>query len=98
MRRTAGDKAKAFGKLLKEFPPRQKRQMIDCLILEVWLRTRKYHDKEIAFLLTNAHEATGRKREVTEDQIKKHRQRYVMPRIKAYLLLHPASPTLPTLE
>jgi hypothetical protein len=92
------DKAKAFGKLLREYPPRQKRQMIDCLILEVWLHTRKYHDKEIAFLLTNAHEAAGRKREVTEDQIKKHRQRYVMPRIKAYLLSHPVSPTLSTLE
>jgi hypothetical protein len=67
--------------------------MVDCLILEVWLGTRKYHDKEIAFLLANAYEAVGRKREVTEDQIKKHRQRYVMPRIKAYLLSHAVLPT-----
>jgi hypothetical protein len=86
------DKARAFGGLLRTYPPRQNRQMIDCLILAVWLGTGKYHDKEIAFLLTNAYEAVGRKREVTEDQIKKHRQRYVMPRIKAYLLSHPALP------
>jgi hypothetical protein len=87
------DKARAFGDLLRKYPPRQNRQMIDCLILEVWLRTRKYHDKEIAFLLTNAYEAVGRKREVTEDQIKKHRQRYVMPRIEAYLISHPVLPS-----
>jgi hypothetical protein len=86
-------KAAAFGKLLRTYPPRQNRQMIDCLILEVWLNTRKYHDKEIASLLTNAYEAVGRRIEVTEDKIKKHRQRYVMPRIKAYLLAHPVPPT-----
>jgi len=43
--------------------------------------------------LTNAFEAVGSKREFTEDQIKKHRQRYVIPRIKAYLRSHPAIPT-----
>jgi hypothetical protein len=56
--------------------------MIDCLLLKAWLLTGKYHDKEIAFLLTNAFEAVGRKREFTDDQIKKHRHRYVVPRIK----------------
>jgi hypothetical protein len=91
--RNCRDKARAFGKLLREYAPRQKRQMIDCLILETWLHTRNYHDKEIAFLLTNAYEAAGRKREVTEEQIKKHRQRYVMARIKAYLRTHPVLPT-----
>src|ERR1035438_8178711 len=82
------DKASAFGDLLRGYPPRQRRQMISCLISAVWLATRKYYDKEIAFLLTNAYEAAGQKREVTEDQIKKQRQRYVMPGIKAYLLSH----------
>jgi hypothetical protein len=86
------EKAAAFGNLLRRHPPPQQREMIDCLLLEVWLSTRKYHDKEIAFLLTNASEADGRKRNYTEDQIKKHRQRYVLPRIKAYLRLHPAGP------
>lgn len=93
MRRYAkncNERAKAFGKLLREYPPCQKRMMIDCLLLKAWLLTGKYHDKEIAFLLTNAFEAVGIKREFTEDQIKKHRQRYVVPRIKAYLLTHPA--------
>jgi hypothetical protein len=84
------ERAKAFGSLLREHPPRQKRMMIDCLLLRAWLLTGKYHDKEIAFLLTNAFEAVGSKREFTEDQIKKHRQRYVVPRIQAYLLAHPA--------
>ncbi len=84
------DRAKEFGKLLRQHPPRQKRMMIDCLLLEVWLLTGKYHDKEIAFLLTNASEAAGHKRVFTEDQIKKQRQKYVVPRIEAYRRLHPA--------
>jgi hypothetical protein len=84
------DRAKAFGNLLKEHAPRQKRTAIDCLLLQVWLQTGKYHDKEIAFLLTNAAEAAGHKRVFTEDQIKKHRQKYVVPRIEAYRRLHPA--------
>jgi len=50
-------KSKAFADLLRKYPPRQKRQLIGCLVLEVWLSTRKYHDKEIALLLTNAFEA-----------------------------------------
>jgi len=82
--------AKEFGNLLRQLPPRQKRAMIDCLIIEIWLRTGKYHDKEIAFLLTNAAEAAKLKRVFTEDQIKKQRQTYVVPRIDAYRRLHPA--------
>jgi hypothetical protein len=85
-------RAKAFGNLLREHPPRQKRAMIDCLLLEIWRKTGKYHDKEIAFLLTNASEAAGHNRVFTDDQIKKQRQRYVVPRIKKYLRLHPAIP------
>jgi hypothetical protein len=84
------ERAKAFGNLLREHPPRQRRTMIDCLLLEVWHGTGKYHDKEIAFLLTNASEAVGNKRVFTEDQIKKQRQKYVAPRIEAYRRLHPA--------
>jgi hypothetical protein len=84
------ERAKAFGNLLREHPPRQKRAMIDCLLLEVWRLTGKYHDKEIAFLLTNAYEAAGHKRVFTEDQVKKQRQKYVVPRIEAYRRLHPA--------
>jgi hypothetical protein len=87
------ERAKEFGNLLREHPPRQKRLMIDCLVLEVWLLTGKYHDKEIAFLLTNASEAAGHKRVFTEDQIKKQRQKYVVPRIEAYRRLHPAKTT-----
>lgn len=34
-------------------------------------------------------EAAEHKRVFTEDQIKKHRQRYVVPGIEAYLRLHP---------
>ncbi len=84
------ERAKAFGNLLREHPPRERRAIIDCLLLEVWLRTGKYHDNEIAFLLTNASEAAGHKRVFTEDQIKKQRQKYVVPRIEAYRRLHPA--------
>lgn len=85
--------AKIFGNILRTYAPIQKRKMISCLLAEVWLRTGKYHDKEIALLLTNAFEAAGDKRVFTEEQIKKHRQRYVMPGIKAYLLSHPVLPT-----
>ncbi len=83
------ERAKAFGTLLREHPPRQKRAMIDCLLLKAWSLTGKYHDREVAFLLTNAFEAVGSKRGFTEDQIKKHRQRYVVPRIEAYRRSHP---------
>jgi hypothetical protein len=86
------EKAKAFGEFIREHSTNQKRSMIDCLLLKAWLLTGKYHDREIAFLLTNAFEAAGRKREFTEDQIKKHRQRYVVPRIKAYLDSNPEAP------
>ena len=82
------EKAKAFGNLLRQAPC-QKREMTDLLLIEVWLKTRKHYDKEMAFLLTNAFEAVGKKRECSEDQIKKHRQRYVMPTILAYLRSHP---------
>jgi hypothetical protein len=84
------DRAKAFGNLLKQHAPRQKRTAIDCLLLEVWRLTGKYHDKELAFLLSNASEAAGHKRVFSEDQIKKQRQKYVVPRIDAYRRLHPA--------
>jgi len=88
------ERARAFGNFLREHGPVQKRTAIDCLLIEVWRLTRKYHDKEIAFLLTNAFEAAGRKRVFTEDQIKKQRQKYVVPRIEAYRRLHPTkSPT-----
>jgi hypothetical protein len=83
------NKAQGFGELLSEHPSRQKWAMIDCLILEVWLRTRKFHDKEIAVLLTNAAEATHQKRIFTDDQIKKHRQKYLAHRVQAYQVLHP---------
>jgi hypothetical protein len=86
------ERAKAFGNLLRDHPPLEKRMMIDCLLIKTWLLTRKYHDREIAFLLTNAFEAVGSEREFSEDQIKKHRQRYVVPRIKEYLRRHPTIP------
>jgi hypothetical protein len=79
------ERATAFGRLLREHPPRQKWLMIDCLLLKAWLMTGKYHDKEVAFLLSNAFRAIGSRREFTEEQIKKHRQRYVVPFIKEYL-------------
>jgi hypothetical protein len=84
------EKSQEFGKLLSEHPSRQKWEIIDCLILEIWNGTGKYHDREIAILLTNASEVTGHKHKFTEDQIKKHRQKYVMPRIDAYRRQHPA--------
>jgi hypothetical protein len=79
------ERATAFGELIRDFQPVQRRSMIDCLLLKAWIMTGKYHDKEIAFLLTNAFEAVGSNRVFTEDQIKKHRQRYVVPRIKEFL-------------
>jgi hypothetical protein len=81
------ERATAFGQLVRDFQPIQRRSMIDCLLIKAWLLTGKYHDKEIAFLLTNAFEAVGSNRVFTEDQIKKHRQRYVVPRIKEFLRL-----------
>jgi hypothetical protein len=84
------ERAREFGKLLREHPPRQKRAMTEYLILEVWLGTGKYHDREIACLLTNASEAAGHQRVFTEDQIKKLRQKYVVPCIEEYRSLHPA--------
>jgi hypothetical protein len=79
------EKAKAFGKLLRDHTPRQRHWMLDCLLVEVWRKTGKYHDAELARLVTDAFEAAGRKnRQFTEDQIKKHRQRHVTPRIKLH--------------
>jgi hypothetical protein len=76
------DTAKEFGILLRTHPPEERRQMIDCLLLEVWRSTGKYHDKEVARLLSNAFEAVGSNKSFTIDQIKKHRQKHVVPRIK----------------
>jgi hypothetical protein len=87
-------RAKAFGTLLREHPPREKRQMIDCLLWVVWRSTGRYHDKEVARLLTNAFEAVGSKRYLTVDQIKKHRQKHIVPRIEIYKRLHPNPSTL----
>jgi hypothetical protein len=87
------EKATEFGKLLRKVPPLQNREMINCLLLEVWRTTGKYHDKELAQLLTIAFEAVGSKKYFTIEQIKKHRQKHVVPRIKLYKELHPnASP------
>jgi hypothetical protein len=60
------EKAKAFGNLLRQSSCQQ-REMTDLLLIEVWLRTQKHYDREMAFLLTNAFEAVGRKREFSED-------------------------------
>lgn len=79
------DQAKAFGNLLREYPPQQKRQMLDCLLLEVWRTTGNYHDAEISRLLTDTFAAAGKTDEqFTEEQIKKHRQRHVVPRIELH--------------
>jgi hypothetical protein len=85
------DRAQAFGSLLRTYPPEENRRAIDCLLLEVWMSTGRYHDKEVARLLTNALEAVGSEKQFTTDQIKKHRQKHVVPRIKIYKSLHPAS-------
>ena len=78
-------KAAHVGKILREFPPKQRRQALDTLMLAVWYGTRKHYDREIAYLLTIAFEASGEKKQFSEDQVKKHRQRYVLPRIREYL-------------
>jgi len=78
------NRAKAFGNLLRHYPRRQKRQMIDSLLIEIWLRTGKHFDKEVASLLTIAFQAVGCARDFTEEQVKKHRQRHVLPRIRLY--------------
>jgi hypothetical protein len=78
------NRAKAFGNLLRHYPRRQKRQMIDCLLIEIWLRTGKHFDKEVASLLTIAFDAVGSARHFTEEQVKKHRQRHIGPRIRFY--------------
>lgn len=79
------ERARHIGKMLRQFAPRQKRQALDTLILAVWHGTKKHHDAEVAYLLTRAFEVSGRKKYFSEDQIKKHRQRHVMPRIRQYL-------------
>ena len=90
------DRARAFGKILRDHPPRWRRMMLDCLLLEVWHTTGRYHDAEVARLVTDAFEAAGKKsKQFTEDQIKKHRQRHVMPRIKLRQA-RLAGPILPT--
>ena len=71
--------------MLKEFPRRQKRQALDTILLAVWHSTRRHYDREIAYLLTKAFEASGTERQFSEDQIKKHRQRHVLPLIRQYL-------------
>lgn len=78
--------------MLRSYPPQENRQAIDCLLLEVWQSTGRYYDKQVARLLSNAFEAVDSKKGFTEDQIKKHRQRYVMPRIEEYLVSHPPPP------
>ena len=80
--------AREFGNTLRKLPPVQNRQMIDCLILEIWIQTGQYHDREIAWLLTTAFEAVGKDKQFTEDQIKKHRQRHIVPRIRLCLASH----------
>ena len=87
--------ATIFGSILRKYTPIQRRKTISCLlVVEVWLRTGKHHDKEVALLLTNAFEAAGHKRLFTEAQIKKHRQRYVAPPgVAAYRRSHHAVST-----
>lgn len=70
--------ARILGSILRKYTPIQKRKVISCLLAEVCLHTGRHHDKEIAFLLTNASEAAGHKRVFTEDQVKKHRQRHLI--------------------
>ena len=78
-------KATHIGKLLRDFPPRQRRQTLDALMLAVWHGTKRHYDREVADLLTKAYEASGQTKKVSEGQIKKHRQRHVLPRIQQYL-------------
>jgi hypothetical protein len=85
------ERAAAFGDLLRTHPPYQRRQIINCLIFEIWLTTGKFYDREVAFLLSDANEAVGRRSEFREEGIKRHRQRHVMPGIKANLSSQPSS-------
>ena len=78
-------KATHIGKLLREFPPRQRRKTLDTLMLAVWHDTKCHYDREVAYLLTRAFEVSGKERHFSEEQIKKHRQRHVMARIRQYL-------------
>jgi hypothetical protein len=78
-------KATHLGKLLREFPPRQRCRPLDALMFAVWHGTKRYYDREVAYLLTKAFRASGETNEFGEDQIKKHRQRHVLPRIQQYL-------------
>ena len=47
------EKAQAFGNLLADYPPQQRRMITDCVMLEIWLGTRRYYDRDVALLLTN---------------------------------------------
>jgi hypothetical protein len=85
-------KAEHLGKILRQFPPRQRRQMLDAIMLTVWDNTRRHYDRELAYLLTKAFEASGKTKQFSDDQIKKHRQQYVMPRIRQYLERNASSP------
>jgi hypothetical protein len=78
------DRAKVFGTLLRQYPAREKRQMTEQLMFEIWLRTGKHFDKEVACLLTIAFETVGRDRQFTMDQVKKQRQRHIVSRIRSY--------------
>jgi hypothetical protein len=91
-------KATHLGKLLREFPPRERRKTLDALMLAVWLGTKRHYDREVAYLLTKAFEASGETKEVSEDQIKKHRQRHVLPRIQQYLERSASASTVPERE
>jgi len=86
-------KAEHIGKMLRRFPPRQRREALDTIMLAVWHSTRRHYDRELAYLLTKAFEASGKTKQFSEDQIKKHRQRHVMPRIRQYLERNASSST-----
>jgi hypothetical protein len=88
-------KATHLGKLLREFPPRQRRQTLDALMLAVWHGTKRHYDREVSYLLTKAFEASGRTKKFSENQIKKHRQRHVLPRIKQNLERCASASTVP---
>jgi hypothetical protein len=84
-------KATHLGKMLREFPPRQRRQTLDALLLAVWHGTKRHYDREVAYLLTKAFEVSGDTKEFSEEQIKKHRQRHVLPRVRYLERCAPAS-------
>jgi hypothetical protein len=88
-------KAAHLGKLLRELPPRERRRMLDALMFAVWHGTKRHYDREVAYLLTKAFQATGKTAEFSEDQIKKHRQRHVLPRIRQYLERCASASTVP---